>query len=823
MVTPSDLKGDAVGEASARTRALLDGAKGKVVFIDEAYNLDPARGSGNYGAEVVDTLLEKVEANVGSDMAVILAGYRPQMEQLFRNVKNPGLKRRFNLGEAFNFEDFSNEDIKKVLKDQIVKAGFTVAPTTLDYAVRVIDKKRMEDGFGNAGEAEQILGRAKLRLSARLSGPNKPEKKFVNLLVESDFEGEPTSAENAVKAFGDLEFMDGILAVVDEFKGAVETAMEEGRSPQEVIANMHMIFHGPPGTGKTTCAKRFAVMFKELGLLPRGDIEYTTPSNLIDRYVGGTGKNTYEAMVRAKGGVLFIDEAYGMMPSRGNLFGKDIIQCLLDNVTTEEFKGKLIVILGGYEADINELFSVNPGFQSRFDKKRIEFKEWTSVQATTAVCNAINRSGKTIVKEASAAMEGYFHILSDLPNWASARDAMEVIYVQIENKRAYRSSQLAKERREKLAAASGGEAVAAKPAFGRVGATTQADGAALVPYELVDVRSVFEGVIRSRGGDINAGPSKKGKVRKIVNDMGLKDAMARAKKEAKPFILYFHSSSCSHCSALEPEFMDLADECGEDVVFGICDDESGDTVFRSQKVDSVPRTRIYVNGTMSEEIRGANLDRVRDGVGKALSAVAFGGVGSAVPNKQKEAEQQKLNRDYMQEKMKSATMSFLEQPKQKVKENVKIFDASDSDTEKDEDVSDEDIQAALEEAFNKLGYTLDQIKDALESSSFPPDDVVKLILEQFLSSGRRVPRGKIDAALNKQKDPLLSKIKQLIKERSRLKTETEIKVQEALKHIGKCCMGFDWLKINDGYQCAGGSHFCSDAEIDQWQLKNGGN
>jgi len=91
MTTPSDLKGSAVGEAAERTRALLDSAKGKVLFIDEAYNLDPQRHAGGYGAEVIDTILEKIEANAGSDMALIMAGYKPQMEELFRNCNNPGI------------------------------------------------------------------------------------------------------------------------------------------------------------------------------------------------------------------------------------------------------------------------------------------------------------------------------------------------------------------------------------------------------------------------------------------------------------------------------------------------------------------------------------------------------------------------------------------------------------------------------------------------------------------------------------------------------------------------------------------------------------
>ena len=108
-----------------------------------AYNLDPKRHAGGYGAEVIDTLIEKIEANAGSDMAVILAGYKPQMEEMFRNCNNPGLKRRLNISEAFMFEDFSDEDIKKVLKAQIVSYGLACTPHTIDFAVSQISKKRM--------------------------------------------------------------------------------------------------------------------------------------------------------------------------------------------------------------------------------------------------------------------------------------------------------------------------------------------------------------------------------------------------------------------------------------------------------------------------------------------------------------------------------------------------------------------------------------------------------------------------------------------------------------------------------------------------------
>jgi hypothetical protein len=251
MCTPSDLKGSAVGEAAANTKKLLDGAKGKVVFIDEAYNLDPARGAGTFGAEVVDVILEKIEANAGSDMCVIMAGYEPHMKQLFRNVQNPGLKRRFNLGEAFLFEDFSDLEIREVLKSQISAGGLFAESYTLDHAIRLISQKRMEEGFGNAGEAEQMLNRAKLKLSSRLQAGGVPMKDQKTLTCD-DFEGEVTSVEKARAVFSDLQHTEHVMSVLKMFESMCAVADSEDRPRHTILSDCHMLFLGPPGTGRSS-------------------------------------------------------------------------------------------------------------------------------------------------------------------------------------------------------------------------------------------------------------------------------------------------------------------------------------------------------------------------------------------------------------------------------------------------------------------------------------------------------------------------------------------------------------------------------------------
>ena len=129
-----------------------------------------------------------------------------------------------------------------------------------------------------------------------------------------------------------------------------------------------------------------------------------------------------------------------------------------------------------------------------------------------------------------------------------------------------------------------------------------------------------------------------------------------------------------------------------------------------------------------------------------------------------------------------------------------------------------DFNVALEEAIAKLGLTIDQVKAMLEDvSNFPPP----ALLAEIAKSTGCTDKSKITKALLPQRAAVLDKVKKSIKERNRAKSVEEAKVQRALQAIGKCCMGFEWLKVEGGYRCAGGSHFCTDQEINMQQLAEG--
>ncbi|MCB0551907.1 MAG: AAA family ATPase [Phaeodactylibacter sp.] len=136
----------------------------------------------------------------------------------------------------------------------------------------------------------------------------------------------------------------------------------------------HLIFTGNPGTGKTTVAKLVGQIYKEAGLLKTGNVIPVSQQDLVADHLGGTAKATAAWCERALGGILFIDEAYALFRNEQDSFGRQAIDVL--NQYMEEKRDDLMVILAGYQDEMQQLFEANPGFRSRFPHL-IEFEDYT--------------------------------------------------------------------------------------------------------------------------------------------------------------------------------------------------------------------------------------------------------------------------------------------------------------------------------------------------------------------------------------------------------------------------------------------------------------
>ena len=129
---------------------------------------------------------------------------------------------------------------------------------------------------------------------------------------------------------------------------------------------MHTCIYGPPGTGKTEIAKIIGKIFSSLGILKKKTFEKVTRSDLIAGYLGQTALKTSDAIKKALGGVLFIDEAYSLgNPEKRDSFAKECLDTLCEGLS--DHKDNLMVIIAGYEKDLEKcFFSYNQGLNSRF-------------------------------------------------------------------------------------------------------------------------------------------------------------------------------------------------------------------------------------------------------------------------------------------------------------------------------------------------------------------------------------------------------------------------------------------------------------------------
>ncbi|WP_244313446.1 AAA family ATPase [Streptomyces zinciresistens] len=210
------------------------------------------------------------------------------------------------------------------------------------------------------------------------------------------------------EAMAELDGMVGLTPVKRQVRSLSAqlrmAAVRRGQGPAAAPAPQHLVFTGPPGTGKTTVARVVGKVFAGLGLLDRGHVVEAQRVDLVGQHLGETAVKTSAIIDEALDGVLFIDEAYALSNtgySGGDAYGKEALQVLLKRA--EDDRHRLVVVLAGYPDEIAGLLSTNPGLASRFHT-RVDFPGYSADELVLIAESFLGAQGDTLTDEAAVAL-----------------------------------------------------------------------------------------------------------------------------------------------------------------------------------------------------------------------------------------------------------------------------------------------------------------------------------------------------------------------------------------------------------------------------------
>ncbi|KOV81021.1 sporulation protein [Nocardia sp. NRRL S-836] len=388
----------------------FDQALGGVLVVD-AHALD-----GQH--EAVRTLVEFVERH-RDDIVVIIAGPAPETAEFVAASRD--LAAWFT--RTVEFADCDTADLASIVENMAAAHQCAVVEETRAALRTHFGQLQLSARFGNGHTARKVFGEMLERRARRLADDPAADRDLLPADVPGGTPADGDAHAHAA-AQAKLNAMIGLNPAKEAITGLVASARRRRAAGQPVSpAGHHLVFDGPPGTGKTAVARLYGELLAAIGVLREGHLVEIGCESLLGHYAGHSAQLIEDAFERARGGVLLIDETTGTTPASEDSRQESVaalVRLLGDH------SDDTVVVIASRSAAMRRFLRTTPGLAAHFPR-RVEFTDYPTADLVTIVHRMAVSNGYECAPDTVAALHGHFSALPRGKSSGNARDAGRVL------------------------------------------------------------------------------------------------------------------------------------------------------------------------------------------------------------------------------------------------------------------------------------------------------------------------------------------------------------------------------------------------------------
>lgn len=394
----------------------VESAQGGTLVIDRAHDLFKTdKPSYDTEGRIVRALVDALNNTKYKRWMLVLVGEPEGMEYLL--AAYPELKKC--LTAPIYLEDFKPDELFSMFDIYCETRGLVLSDEARQkLQMYILHKYNIRGvGFQNALLVQNLFDDEIIpAMYRRLKNAAPRSKDHLELVLPEDIPVVGNSSNDGMAELDELIGLGKIKTKVKDYLNAIKLAsrrMEMGLPTN--MPRLHMAFLGNPGTGKTTVAEIIGKVFASWGILSGGRVIRTEKSQMVGQYIGETEFKMTNLLARARGNILFIDEAYQLVEDAGDR--KDFGRIVMNSLLTELGKDNLdmVVILAGYTAPMKKLLESNEGIESRFPNV-FNFEDYTTDELVEIGRLMTRKQGFTLTEGAEKNMRAIIEEESDKPS-----------------------------------------------------------------------------------------------------------------------------------------------------------------------------------------------------------------------------------------------------------------------------------------------------------------------------------------------------------------------------------------------------------------------